>query len=242
MMKYTVSSVVCLLFAGLSALWGQTALQGIVQDADTAAPLVNLEVYLFPIDAQTQTDEEGAFRFSNLETGDYELVVFSPQHQLYRQKIRYEGEPLSLDVRLKATEYELSEVLISAKREELFALRRLREVEGTSIYAGKKNEVVVMDLLTVNLAANNPREIYRQVAGLNIYETSDAGLQLNIGGRGLDPNRSANFNTRQNGYDISADALGYPESYYTPPLQAVKQVEVVRGAGALQYGSQFGGL
>ncbi|MEL7162616.1 MAG: TonB-dependent receptor, partial [Bacteroidota bacterium] len=41
---------------------------------------------------------------------------------------------------------------------------------------------------------------------------------------------------------MSADALGYPESYYHPPLQAVQQIEVVRGAGALQYGSQFGGL
>jgi Fe(3+) dicitrate transport protein len=30
----------------------------------------------------------------------------------------------------------------------------------------------------------------------------------------LDPNRTSNFNTRQNGYDISADVLGYPESYY----------------------------
>jgi Fe(3+) dicitrate transport protein len=33
-------------------------------------------------------------------------------------------------------------------------------------------------------------------------------LWLSIGGRGLDPNRTSNFNTRQNGYDISADVLG----------------------------------
>ncbi|MEL6649452.1 MAG: TonB-dependent receptor [Bacteroidota bacterium] len=242
MMKYTVSSVFLLLVAGLSFLKGQTGLRGIVLDAETEAPLAKIEVYLFPIDAQTLSDEDGTFRFANLVAGDYELVVFSPQHQLYRQKIHYEGDSLRLSVRLKATEYELSEVLISAKREELFALRRLREVEGTSIYAGKKNEVVVMDLLTVNLAANNPREIYRQVAGLNIYETSDAGLQLNIGGRGLDPNRSANFNTRQNGYDISADVLGYPESYYTPPAEALAEIQVIRGAASLQYGTQFGGL
>ena len=34
------------------------------------------------------------------------------------------------------------------------------------------------------------------------------------------------FNTRQNGYDMSADALGYPESYYIPPAQAVEKIEV----------------
>ena len=93
-----------------------------------------------------------------------------------------------------------------------------------------------------NKANNNARQVYSQIVGLNIYESGDGGLQLAIGGRGLDPNRSANFNTRQNGYDISPDVLGYPESYYTPPAEALSQIQVVRGAAALQYGTQFGGL
>ena len=78
--------------------------------------------------------------------------------------------------------------------------------------------------------------------GLNIFQNDDAGLQLNIGGRGLDPNRTSNFNTRQNGYDISADVLGYPESYYTPPSESLEEIQIVRGAASLQYGTQFGGL
>ena len=93
-----------------------------------------------------------------------------------------------------------------------------------------------------NLASNNSRQIYSQVAGLNIFQNDDAGLQLNIGGRGLDPNRTSNFNTRQNGYDISADVLGYPESYYTPPSEGLSNIQIVRGAASLQYGTQFGGL
>ncbi|MCS7027745.1 MAG: TonB-dependent receptor, partial [Bacteroidia bacterium] len=58
----------------------------------------------------------------------------------------------------------------------------------------------------------------------------------------LSPNRTSNFNVRQNGYDISADALGYPESYYTPPVEALERIEIVRGAASLQYGTQFGGM
>ena len=58
----------------------------------------------------------------------------------------------------------------------------------------------------------------------------------------MSPNRTSNFNTRQNGYDISADALGYPESYYTPPAQALERIEIIRGAASLQFGTQFGGL
>ena len=93
-----------------------------------------------------------------------------------------------------------------------------------------------------NKSTNNPRQIYAKVAGLNIWENDGAGIQLAIGGRGLSPNRVSNFNTRQNGYDISADALGYPESYYTPPTEAVERIEIVRGAASLQYGTQFGGM
>lgn len=136
----------------------------------------------------------------------------------------------------------LSAVTVLAEEEKKFAMRRLRAVEGTAIYVGKKTEVVRLDGLTVNLASNQARQIYAEVSGLNIYESDDAGLQLSIGGRGLDPNRTASFNTRQNGYDISADVLGYPESYYTPPAEALSEIQVVRGAASLQYGTQFGGL
>ena len=41
---------------------------------------------------------------------------------------------------------------------------------------------------------------------------------------------------------IAADPLGYPEAYYTPPTRAVREVRMVSGAGALQYGSQLGGM
>ncbi|MFN7327230.1 MAG: TonB-dependent receptor family protein [Chitinophagales bacterium] len=119
---------------------------------------------------------------------------------------------------------------------------RLRAVEGLAIYEGKKTELIQVDGLTANLATNNARQVFAKVAGLNIWESDGAGLQLGVGGRGLSPNRTSNFNTRQNGYDMSADALGYPESYYTPPVEALERIEVVRGAASLQYGTQFGGL
>ena len=136
----------------------------------------------------------------------------------------------------------LDEVEVIARNTKIFTLKRLADYKGTSVYAGKKNEVILVQESLANLASNNARQIYAQVPGLNIYQNDDAGLQLNIGGRGLDPNRSSNFNTRQNGYDISADVLGYPESYYTPASEALGEVQIIRGAASLQYGTQFGGL
>ena len=137
---------------------------------------------------------------------------------------------------------ELNEVILSARKKEVFALKRMRDFENTAIYAGKKTEVIIIEQSMANLAANNARQIFNQIPGLNIYQNDDAGLQLHIGGRGLDPNRTSNFNTRQNGYDISADVLGYPESYYTPPAEAIEEIQIIRGAASLQYGTQFGGL
>jgi Fe(3+) dicitrate transport protein len=136
---------------------------------------------------------------------------------------------------------DLNEVKVAEKKTD-FGFSRMRGVESMGIYEGKKSEVITPDQLVANLSTNNARQIYARVAGLNIWENEGGGLQLSIGGRGLDPNRTSNFNVRQNGHDISADALGYPESYYTPPVEAVGKIQIVRGAASLQYGTQFGGL
>lgn len=136
---------------------------------------------------------------------------------------------------------EIKEIVVQDKSEKM-SIMRLKNVEADAIYAGKKSEVILLSELNANTATNNARQIFSKVAGLNIFENDGAGLQLGIGGRGLNPNRVSNFNTRQNGYDISADALGYPESYYTPATDLVERIEVVRGAASLQYGTQFGGF
>jgi Fe(3+) dicitrate transport protein len=121
-------------------------------------------------------------------------------------------------------------------------VQKLPEVSGTWIYAGKKNSRIDIAEVQGNTANNTTRQILAKVPGINIWESDGSGLQLGIAARGLSPNRSWEFNIRQNGYEISADPFGYPEAYYTPPLQAVRSIEVVRGQGSLQYGSQFGGM
>jgi Fe(3+) dicitrate transport protein len=170
------------------------------------------------------------------------LTFFTPGFASKTELVAITGPQTEFTTQLSPILLNLAAVTVIAEGEKRFALTRLRAVEGTAIYAGKKTEVVRLDALTANVASNQARQLYAEVSGLNIYESDDAGLQLSIGGRGLDPNRSASFNTRQNGYDISADVLGYPESYYTPPAEALSEIQVIRGAASLQYGSQFGGL
>ncbi len=123
-----------------------------------------------------------------------------------------------------------------------FSIDRKQEVDGTIIFASKKNEVIKIQDLGADLSINNSRQLFAKVPGINIWESDGSGIQTSIASRGLSPNRSWEFNMRQNGCDISAEAFGYPEAYYTPASEGVEQIEIVRGAGSLQYGSQMGGM
>jgi Fe(3+) dicitrate transport protein len=120
--------------------------------------------------------------------------------------------------------------------------QQMPEIVGTNIYAGKKNALIVLDNVQGNVVSNTMRQVLAKVPGIHIWESDPSGIQIGIAARGLSPNRSWEFNVRQNGYDIAADPFGYPEAYYNPQLQAVQRIEIVRGQGSLQYGPQFGGL
>ncbi len=122
------------------------------------------------------------------------------------------------------------------------APHHLPDVQGTAIYAGRRTDVVPLSATTANLATGNARQVLARVPGVNIIENDNTGVQLGLGVRGLNPARIQEFNARQNGYDIAADPFGYPESYYTPPAEALDRIELVRGAASLQYGPQYGGL
>jgi len=221
-------------------LFSQSKVSGFIYEKDTEVVLKMVEVYDIEKGLITTSSENGYYEFYTSK--DVITLVFVADGYQFIEKSINLSEKNTLNIYFSNPIQELSEVVVKANNKKVFQLGRLKDIEGTAIFAGKKSEVISMDLSMANLASNNARQIYNQIAGLNIFQNDDAGLQLNIGGRGLDPNRTSNFNTRQNGYDISADALGYPESYYTPPAEALKEINIVRGAASLQYGTQFGGL
>jgi len=119
---------------------------------------------------------------------------------------------------------------------------RMPETKENVIFSGKKNEVIKLNNINANLTTNNAREVFSRIPGVTIWENDGSGIQINVGVRGLSPNRSWELNTRQNGYDISSDVFGYPEAYYNPPLEAVESIELIRGGASLQFGPQFGGM
>ncbi len=145
----------------------------------------------------------------------------------------------TFDVEENDTVKKLAPVIIVTKQQ---SPERMPEIMGNVIFSGKKNEVLKLSSINGNLTNNNAREIFARIPGVTVWENEGSGLQINVGVRGLSPNRSWELNTRQNGVDISADVFGYPEAYYNPPLEAVETILLVRGGASLQFGPQFGGM
>jgi len=231
-----------LLFCFATALaFGQHTLTGMVVSMTDSTTVSGCTIHLGDGRYATTTDAQGRFTIDNLSRGTYTLHFIQSDFQYKKHEVTIKDRDTHVTIQLEPRDATLEEVVVTDKPQDL-GLMRMRGVENLGIYEGKKSEVIIPEQLVANLATNNARQIYSRVAGLNIYENDGAGLQLGIGGRGLDPNRTANFNVKQNGYDISADALGYPESYYTPPTEAIGRIQIVRGAASLQYGTQFGGL
>ena len=135
----------------------------------------------------------------------------------------------------------LNEIVIQ-ENQSVSEIERMPDIKENVIYAGKKTEVIQLDKINADLSTNNTRQVFAKVPGVSIWENDGSGIQVGVSVRGLSPNRSWEFNVRQNGYDISSDPFGYPETYYTPPMEALKKIEVIRGAASLQFGPQFGGL
>jgi len=122
------------------------------------------------------------------------------------------------------------------------AMQSLPPAQGVYVYSGKKTMSLHPDPSRANLAGNLARMAFAQIPGLNVWEMDGSGTQVNIGSRGTDAHRSIEMNMRQNGYNTNSDMFGYPEDHYTPPMQAIQEIQYVRGSAALQFGSQFGGM
>ena len=219
----------------------QCELFGTVIESESKSPIPFASVILHtekPI--YVIADEFGRFYLENLECQKLSISCKSIGCEELTKEITIKSD-IQNEITLELIDtMTLDRIIVYGNSD--FTKRSLRTIEHMVLTHGKKTQLISVDELIANKSTNNARELYASVPGLNIWESDGGGLQLGIGARGLSPNRTAHFNTRQNGYDISADALGYPETYYTPPAEAIKDIQMIRGAASLQFGPQFGGM
>lgn len=114
----------------------------------------------------------------------------------------------------------------------------LPDVQGAKINAGKKTTILDFDGQP-RINGNNYRQALAEAPGLILSE--ETSPLVSIGYRGLEPHRAQFTQVLKDGIPIHADQFGYPEAYYTPPLDTVDRIEFIRGGAALLYGPQPGG-
>ena len=134
----------------------------------------------------------------------------------------------------------LSQVTVKGVRSTV--VESLPNIQGTYLMGGKRSESIRVSEIDANVAEKNPRQLFARIPGVFVYDMDGTGNQINIATRGLDPHRSWENNIRQNGVITNSDMYGYPASHYSPPMESIDRIELVRGTASLQYGAQFGGM
>jgi Fe(3+) dicitrate transport protein len=88
------------------------------------------------------------------------------------------------------------------------------------------------------------QEALERIAGVQGFADDGFGnSRLSIGIRGLPPRRSARVLVLEDGIPIAPALYIYPLMYYNPPAERIDEIEVIKGAAALEYGPQtMGGV
>lgn len=224
-----------------TTLQAQAELRGQVRDQRGNA-VIGVQVAIPALGRGALSDSSGAFTLSSLPSGRFLVTASRIGFETWRDSVALRDDaPARIAVVLRETVLSLERrvVQVEASHEEL---RPAPDVLSGVLTVGARSEVVSLRRSDVNFAEKVPRQVFARVPGVLVYDMDGAGNQTNISTRGLDPHRSWEFNVRQDGVLVNSDIYGYPASHYSPPMEAMERVELLRGTAALQYGAQFGGL
>jgi Fe(3+) dicitrate transport protein len=217
-----------LLLLGASPAWGQQPMvQGFVREAGTGAPVAGATVQVDGTARRTTSDAAGAYRLA-VPGGGARLTASGPGYAPASVSVPAEGGA-ALDFALAPAPVRVPEVEVVASG------------AGLSRVPGSVGTVTAEELrVHAPLSAN---EVLRRLPGVHVQEEEGFGLRANIGVRGLDPDRSRGVLVLEDGVPVALNPYGEPEMYYSPPIERMQRVEVVKGSGSILFGPQtIGGV
>ena len=151
------------------------------------------------------------------------------------------GEDISLGLTSVGDAAEAETVVVTGSPFDVYPVPypALPPVEGTRINAGKKTSFVKPQEFPT-FAGNDYREVMATTPGIIVSEEPQSPI-INFGYRGLNSQRSEFMQVLKDGVSIKNEQFGFPETHYTPILDAVDRIELIRAGAALQFGPQPGG-
>jgi len=172
------------------------------------------------------TDSGGVFKLTGLPAGEVEATVISPDFEPLIQTVAVSAEGAEAELRFEAVRRAAAAVEVVGTAEELLA-----EIPG-SVFLISQEELRDSKPVDAN-------ETLRKVPGITLREDSGPmAMRLNIGMRGLNPDRSRKVLMLEDGIPISLAPYGEPEMYYSPPIDRMQRVEVLKGSGQIAHGPQ----
>lgn len=205
------------------------AIRGAVAGED-GEPLPGAHVRLENTGQGDVADSEGRFAIRDLDPGSYTLIARFSGYADSRRRVELgPGEQAVLEWELEPG-YAMPQIEVIGRRP-----GRFERIPGATAHVD--GEVIRR---TRPLSGH---EVLRTVSGINAVEEEGLGLRANIGIRGLDPSRSRNVLMLEDGIPIALAPYGEPEMYYSPPIERMDGVEVIKGSGSIRFGPQtFGGV
>lgn len=191
-------------------------------------PVVSAHVQVEGTIFLTTTDENGYFRIQGLQNETLTLKVTHISFLPHHQPVSHTNQ--EVNITLQEDGHLLPQLYVVGTRDQLFS-----KTPGSVTYLDN------LELARLQPVSGN--EVFRRVPGLNIVDEEGAGLRANIGIRGLDPDRSRNVLMMEDGVPIALNPYGEPEMYYTPAIDRMSGVEILKGSGQILYGPQtIGGV
>lgn len=214
-----------------SSAWAQATIAGRITLPDNRTPVPGAIVRVAGTTLGALADSTGRFVLTSVPPGSYSLEASAPGHTLERRDLVVrDGETLRVVLRLAAAPRELAGITVLGA-----AADALERVPGSATAISSKQIDAIQPI-----SAN---DVLRTVPGVHIQEEEGAGLRANIGIRGLDPDRSRTVLVLEDGTPVALAPYGEPEMYYSPPIDRMSRVEVIKGSGSILFGPQtIGGV
>lgn len=206
------------------------AINGIVKDKNEK-PLEYANVYLLEVDMGSGVKQDGSFRIEGIPNGTYTLRASMIGYNSFTKIISLEKDQvIQLEIVLQEKVIEMPQIELIGKRPQ-----QLDRVPGSAAVLNKSH--------IENIAPISGNEVFRKIAGVHAVEEDNVGLRANIGIRGLDPSRSRSVLVLEDGIPVALAPYGEPEMYYTPSMDRMTGIELVKGSGSILFGPQtFGGV
>lgn len=177
------------------------------------------------------TDIDGNFQIYDLADGKYTLKISAVGFKPILEDIYIvKGQIRTLEFSFSEIGVEMPQVTIVSEKDRIFS-----KVSGAVTFIDKKE--------IENISPVSGNEVLRRSPGIHVVDEEGVGMRVNIGIRGLDPDRSRSVLVLEDGVPVALAPYGEPELYYTPAIDRMVGIEILKGSGQILYGPQtIGGV